>query len=196
MYAQSIDPTLPATSDALRLTVREPALVVSAGAEAVGDAGPDVASVTVAVTTAPAWFTGKRGAGDGHVSTGGVESTRNAALTGVPALPAASMLAAYKVCCPGVPTDAPPPANEQPAGSWANVAGGTARSSAQRVSASTPSGPSPPETATMTGDTYQPSLPLGVEGASVTVVVGGALSMRKVTLTGVPAWPAASIAAA
>ena len=48
VYAQSIDPTLPATSDALRLTVREPALVVSAGAEAVGDAGPDVASVTVA----------------------------------------------------------------------------------------------------------------------------------------------------
>ena len=94
VYAQSIDPTLPATSDALRLMVREPALVVSAGAEAVGDAGPDVASVTVASTTAPAWFTGKRGAGDGHVSTGGAESTRNAALTGVLTWPAASIAAA------------------------------------------------------------------------------------------------------
>ena len=152
--------------------------------------------MTVAVTTAPAWFSAKRGGVDGHVSTGGMASTRKAALTSVLALPASSTLAAYRVCCPGVPTEAPAPANEQPAGSWANVVGGTPGSSAQRVSASTPGGPSPPDTATVTGDTYQPSLPSGIEGVSDTLVVGGALSMRNVTLTGMPALPASSMLAA
>ena len=66
---------------------------------------------------------------------------------------------------------------------------------AHRSSATVPT-TSAAVTATVTGDMYQPAAPFGVGGLSVTVVVGGALSMRNVTLTGVPAWPAASIAAA
>ena len=110
--------------------------------------------MSVAVTTAPGWFSGKSGGVDGRVSTGGVASTRNAAFTSGPAFPGrVGARGMQGVCVPWVPTDAPAPANEQPAGSWANVAGGTAGSSAQRVSASTPRGPSPPDTVTMTGDT-------------------------------------------
>ena len=59
---------------------------------------------------------------------------RNVALTGVPALPAASRLAAYSGVRPGRRDRCPPPLNGQPGGSSANADGGTAGSSTQRVS--------------------------------------------------------------
>ena len=111
------------------------------------------------------------------MSAGGAESTRNVALTGVPALPEASRLAAYTVCGPGVAIGAPPPANGQPGGRSANVAGGTAGSSTQRVSVTSPE-PSAADTAIVTGDTYQPPLPFGAAGVGETVVTGGVVSVN------------------
>ena len=112
------------------------------------------------------------------VAVGAVLSMRNVAFTGAPALPSASMLAAYSVCGPWVATDDPAPAYGQPAGSSANVVGGTAGSSAQRVSTTVPPGPSSADTATVTGDTYQPPPPLGAGGSIETAVVGGVRSVN------------------
>ena len=57
-------------------------------------AGPEVASVTVATTCAPAWFSEKVGAGSAHASAGGAMSILTVAETTVPALAMLSTLAA------------------------------------------------------------------------------------------------------
>ena len=137
-----------------------------------------VASRTLAVTTAPAWFTTKRGAGDQHVSRGGVESTRKRPR---------SRACRRRLRHPGSrhtpralqpsPTGAPPPPKGQPSGRSANVAGATGGSSTQRVSVTSPA-PSAATRRSGTGDTYQPPLPFGADGVGETVVTGGVVSVN------------------
>ena len=198
VYAQSIDPTLPATSDALRWTVREPALVVSAGAEAVGDAGPDVASVTVAVDDRARLVQreARRGGRTREHGRRGVHAERRAHRR-------ADM--ARRIGARGMQSVLSRGANR----------GATTRERAarrelgerrrrdcrirgrsgvrRRDSQTTVSGR---DGRPMTGERDQPAAPFGVGGLSDTVAVGAVLSMRKVAFTGTPALPAASMLAA
>jgi hypothetical protein len=69
-----LEPTLPASSVALSVTVFEPIDDVSAGADAAPLVGPEVASVNEPTTLAGDWFNRKAGAVVGHTTVGAVAS--------------------------------------------------------------------------------------------------------------------------
>ena len=72
----------PALSEAVSEAVFRPTVVVAAAAETDPAAGPDVASVTLAVTNAPACPNGKVGMGEPQARLGAVASRLIVASTG------------------------------------------------------------------------------------------------------------------
>jgi hypothetical protein len=105
-YAQPMLAWLPATSAPVRSAFLAPTLAVSASAEIGLWAAPEVASVTIADTDPPASLSRKLGAA-AQLTVGAVRSSLKLWLTGVSALPALSLLAAYRTCVPSSVTSAP-----------------------------------------------------------------------------------------
>src|SRR5215467_6779559 len=98
MYGQFLIVWLPALSSPVNVLLKRPAVCVCAGVtvcDRLTVTGPDVASLTVAVTGPPGPLKKNTlGVGGSHVTVGGVSSSLNVELTGVSLFPATSLLAA------------------------------------------------------------------------------------------------------